>query len=267
MTSYMVINNSFDGIQPLDIPKSGHLTSCSCQDCVINKTPGMPINKFAYHLDTNIAYGPESNDPLSCQQTDFSCVDNIIYNAYQQPALVEPPRSRKNYNNDFGLTESPGFFEEQSACGGKGYWAAFDARLIDSFRGEKTILDRPSLQGSIPLNSIYDKKYENYGKNYTNYRSINAGQIQYYNDKSIGDPFFQPVYTIRSGTVARVFKDPMDSLKPYYDKIPDQKTLHNLSDDQQTRDTLSFREDIMSKQSSLMNRMKYTARWSAPNYE
>lgn len=272
MNGYYVLNNSYDGIQKLDIPKdipSNHsqISSCSCQDCKYKSKDDIPpYDHFYYTKDTDIAYGPESNDPLSCKLTDFSCNDNIIFNAYQQPSLKEHKRNRTNYNNNFGLVESPGFFKYPAGCGGEGWSDPFDARLVDA-RGERTVLDRPSLQGSIPLNSIYDKQYKDYGKNYKNYRGVNTGQIQYYLDKSIGDPYFQPLYTIRSNTVARVFKDPMDSLKPYYDKIPDQRTLNNLSCDQNTRDVLSFREDIISKQSSLMNRSKYTARWSAPNYE
>jgi hypothetical protein len=223
------------------------------------------LNKFTYIPNSSFAHGPESNDPLSCRKVDFSCADNVVYSVNQQPSLIEQKMQKVTLNPDFGLDYSPGFFNVDSGCGSKGWYSPNDARLIDQ-RGMRTILDEPSLQGSIPLNFIYNKQYERYGKDYQNYRDINAGQYKYYYDKSISDPYYQPVYTIRSDVVARVFKDPMDSTKTYFDKIPTQETLHNLNPYQTIRDSLSFREDIMSKQTAKMNRNNWSNRWVSPAF-
>jgi hypothetical protein len=58
--------------------------------------------------------------------------------------------------------------------------------------------------------------------------------------------------------------DPMDSVKPEYIKTPVTSTLHHVSRDQQTRDALFFREDLMSRQQNLYNRTSWTNRWVAP---
>lgn len=267
--SYATLNNSFDGVSVLDTSKS-KLSICACDSCPNFSTEKCtcdqhPGNKMNYILDANYRGLPESNDPLRCELNDFTCADNIIYSASQQPALREYPKQVKNLNNNFGLDLSPGFFKVDNGCGGKGYFTTFDARLIDQ-RGMRTVLDRPSYQGSIPLNFIYNKQYQGYGKDYRGYRDINSGQYQYYYDRSISDPYYQPVYTIRSDITARVFKDPMDSTKTYYDKVPTQNTLNNLSPYQTTRDALSFREDLMSKQTGLMNRNSWVNRWVSPAY-
>lgn len=265
-SDYDVLNNSFDGVDTLPIPNQGTFTSCSCGNCRFCNDVSRDCckqDKFIYNYSLN--KGCESNDPLSCGLNDFSCADNIVYANSVQPTLCENPRNDITLNKSNGLSYTPGFFNVNSACGGpnSGWTTIFDPRLVRA-DGQAITLDRPPLWSQIPLSTIYDKQYEGYGKNYKGYRDINTGQIQYYYDKSDADPYFQPVYTIQSYVTHNVFKDPMDATKPYYYKRPVNETLRNVSDYQETRDTLSFREDIMSKQSELMNRSSWTHRWISP---
>lgn len=263
--SYKVMNNSFDGVDVLNVNTCGSTTSCFCGNCVKGNAECCSQDKFTYNYNPLIARGPESNNPLSCALTDFSCVNNQVYANSVQPTLLENPQNIITLNKSFGLTYTPGFFNVDSACGGQdsGYTTIFDPRLVRQ-DGLKITLDRPPLWGQVDLKNIYDKQYEGYGKNYKGYRDINTGQIQYYYDKSDADPYFQPLYTIQSHVTHSVFKDPMDSLKPYYYKRPVNETLRNVSEYSETRDTLSFREDLMSKQSELMNRSNWTHRWVSP---
>jgi hypothetical protein len=277
---YKVINNSFDGVDTLPIPTSGTVSSCSCENCGLGKDKYQQYNlgkrcnscnpETPYVFDPNLTKVRESNDPLGCQNGNFACYSNVGFAQSIQPNLYENKMNVQLLNQNFGLGVAPDFYViPKTYCGGEGVSTNNDARVIDSRRSIKTELDRVPYDGQIKiyeLNKIYDKQYQGYGQQYNNYRDVDAGQIQYYYDKSIADPYFQPVYTIRSDVLSYLYKDPMDSVKPYYARRPTQQTLKNLSKDQMTRDTLSFREDLMSLQSGLMNRKNWTARWESPAY-
>ena len=261
LRKYDCLDNSFDGVDTLNIPKTGTLSSCpGCTNCQYDHKP---CGNTRYQIcQPEFAYTRQNNDPLSCINYDFSCVDNIVYNKSLQPSLQENPQEDIALNNSFGLKYTPGFFPTNTACG-TGFTTIFDPRLVRA-DGQKITLDRPPLWGQVPLDKIYDKQFQGYGKNYKGYRDINTGSIQYYFDKGDANAYFQPLYVIQSDVTHRIFKDPMDSLKVYYDKKPINETLRNVSDYQDTRDTLSFREDIMSKQSEKMNRNDWTRRWISP---
>ena len=259
--NYNVMNNSFDGVSTLNVSHQGTLSSCPDYNrCQFDEKP---CGNVRYQIcQPEFAYTCQNNDPLSGIRYDFSCANNIVYNNSLQPSLMENPQEDIPLNNSFGLKYTPGFFPTKTACG-TGFTTIFDPRLVRA-DGQKISLDRPPLWGQVSMDKIYDKQFQDYGKNYRNYRDINTGQIQYYFDLGDANPYFQPLYVIQSDVTHRVFKDPMDSLKVYYDKKPINETLRNISDYQDTRDTLSFREDIMSKQSEKMNRNDWTRRWISP---
>jgi hypothetical protein len=115
----------------------------------------------------------------------------------------------------------------------------------------------------------YDKTLDNYGQNYKSYADINAGQIVYYIDKSIEDPFYKPNYVISSKTTAYLDKDPMDAIQTYYVREP----LKNDNPIGPTRnnyegclswieDTMKHREDIMALQSDIYTRTNWAMRYA-----
>jgi len=148
-------------------------------------------------------------------------------------------------------------------------WVSQDPRLISAARGNQVLmLDRPPIDGRISLDSIStDKRLDNYGKSYRTYSDINAGHITYYVDNSIKDPFFEPIYTIPTHITGKLYKDPMDSFKPQYerqfstkDPINSEKCLYNgcLS---WMEDSQEHREDLMSKQMRKHNEQRWQNRW------
>jgi len=142
-----------------------------------------------------------------------------------------------------------------------GYFYPFDGRTIDVIRNIPLVLDKKAESGSVHMDDVAYFDNRNYGSNYKSYKDIKNGQITYYTDSSVNQPFVNPVY-ILSSTVDKVIrKDPMDSIKPEYIKNPISSTLNYVSKDQATRDALSHREDIMSRQQNLYNRTKWTAHW------
>jgi hypothetical protein len=124
-------------------------------------------------------------------------------------------------------------------------------------RGLSLILDKPAQIGAVDMDSTLYIDNSGYGGFYNGYGDMNNGQITYYADSSVSQPFFNPVYTISSNISKNILIDPMDSYKPYYSKNPTTSTLHNISNDQFTRDQLSFREDIMSRQQNLYNKTSW----------
>lgn len=143
----------------------------------------------------------------------------------------------------------------------KGYYYPNDGRVIDAVRNIPLILDRPCESGSVRPNDVSSFDNRNYLSQYKSYSDIKNGQITYYTDSSISQPFNSPVYTISSTVDKTIRKDPMDSIKPEYIKTPISTTLHYISRDQSTRDALAHREDLMSRQQNLFNRTSWTNRW------
>lgn len=133
-----------------------------------------------------------------------------------------------------------------------------DGRLVDSTRNYNMQL------GEIPSQVVYDMFNDNvscntglkdYGRNYTDYASINAGNITYYIDNDLSDPFFSPVYGMKSKSVGMAYRDPMDKVAPTYNKEYSTEEIEcGLSF---ISDTTKFRDDIMSRQQRVHNSQKY----------
>jgi hypothetical protein len=149
-----------------------------------------------------------------------------------------------------------------------------DPRLYDAARGITMPIDRPPYDSTVLLKNINtDVSLDNYGKGYRTYSDINAGQIVYYIDKSIADPFFDPLFTIPSETYSTVYRDPMSNLKPTYYRKPDKDCLSNptlLSNcnpcQESTtwfRDSQNHREDLLARKMQKFNQTKWSARWAS----
>lgn len=177
-------------------------------------------------------------------------------------------QTRSNLNQD-GLqiskntlinSENGETITDDSPCIGFTYKP--DARTKDPYRGLQTILDQPSKVGfDGSVSDTFDIKNSKYGGIYKNYPAIQNGQITYYIDESISQPFFNPVYSLTSYVDKTIFVDPMGSHKMYYNKIPVTSSFNNMKVDQATKDEIFHREDITSRQQSLWNRSNWTARF------
>lgn len=186
-----------------------------------------------------------------------------IYNVSSNYVPMTDLPSQTCYLNNLGLTAMPDFKLEPNGIGGKGYFYPMDGRVYD-WRGIRTVLDQPAAVGNVDMDLVGSFDNSNYAGNYRTYSDIRNGQIGYYVDPSQSQPFEYPVYTLSSNVDKTIRKDPMDSVKPEYILTPISSTLYNVSKDQETRDTLAFREEIMSRQQNLYNRTSWTNRWITP---
>jgi hypothetical protein len=139
------------------------------------------------------------------------------------------------------------------------YVYGWDSRMVDA-RGMRLELDQPAKVGAVNMDDVYKIDNSGYGGVYSDYTAINNGQIAYYVDKSISQPFFDPVYTLTSTVDKQILLDPMNNPKPDYSKSVN-SSLHSVVKDQSSRDQLSFREELMSRQQNLYNRSSWTNRW------
>jgi len=156
--------------------------------------------------------------------------------------------------NRLGLTPMTDYHKKDNT-----YVYGGDSRMVDT-RGMRLALDQPAKVGAVNMDDVYKIDNIGYGGVYSSYSSMNNGNIAYYVDSSISQPFYDPVYTLSSTVEKSVFVDPMNNPKPEYKKTVD-STLYSVVNDQYARDQLSFREDLMSSQQNLYNRTSWTNRW------
>ncbi len=157
----------------------------------------------------------------------------------------------------------------------KEYYTSTDPRLRDVVRnGTTQILDRPPINHTVKLKNVYDENLRNYGKNYTDYSSINGGQILYYNDKSIQNAYFEPNFVDPIQVSGFVYRDPMSTFKPQYIRTPATQQPNPVNNTKCSQykynlssitDTVEHRQDLMSKQMSKMNQSRYIPRWNTYN--
>jgi hypothetical protein len=161
------------------------------------------------------------------------------------------------YLNKRGVGQSP-FFQKTEAGTYKS--TIQDDRLFDTSRNYNMTLDTP------PIQVFYDLKHDNvsgstelhdYGRNYTSYNTVNAGQIQYYIDKDISDPFFAPVYGLPSKTTAYAWNDPMGTPKIQFEKKFDTLRMTRTGMLSSIEDTTKHRDDIMARQQRTHNERRY----------
>lgn len=155
------------------------------------------------------------------------------------------------------------------ACCPKVTYISNDPRQYDTLRAQYLPLDSVPINGDVRLKNIYKNRYDNYGIGFKPYENIDDGQILYYVDKGISDAFYKPVYSEQAKTERILFKDPMGSMKPEYNRIPIKNTENPTVISRKNypyrlsflQDTGGFREDIISLQQGKNNRQKWSARW------
>lgn len=248
---YARINLTGDGT--VDIPKGSCWSSSPSSTTPSTTTVKIPNPPIAGNLGL---YSGSQPLPDTCGHlyqvgADYDTFANL-------PVTTE-------YLNRLGLTAMPDYARMPTPLGTDGYFYPMDGRIIDTARGMPIILDRPAAVGHVDMSLVNTFDNSNYGAVYGSYSDIRNGQIGYYVDAADAQPFSYPVYSIPSTVEKVIRKDPMDAIKPEYIKTPAMSTLHALSNDQQTRDALSFREDLMSLQQSRVNRERWQNRWVEPS--
>ena len=242
-------------------------SSCPCYE-------GRPKNSFPKDnkgVPTNLSVRRQPlNQPPIPEYFDF-------YNTRKFKQTQEPhPRTGGYWFNPQAYKEAPGFKAFNAPCKpcNNTVYTAYDPRLLNSATGDIITLDRPPTESTVRLADVYNENLRGYGKNYKDYRDINAGQITYYIDKSIEDPYFSPLFQISSYVEGEVYQDPMNSMKPAYyrqplvSSDPLKNNMRNFSKLTSINDSTSFRENLMGGTSNAgglmatMNRQKYSARWT-----
>ena len=116
-----------------------------------------------------------------------------------------------------------------------------DPRLISSAHsGQRLVLDAPPLDGGTPMSQVYACR-PGYRMNYSNYGDIGGGDVSYYYDASIGQPFIEPLFDNRAAFIKVDYIDPMGTLKPHYYRNANDscgKGLTWLEDSQRQRNDL-----------------------------
>ena len=179
-----------------------------------------------------------------------------ISNKYQP---MNHEKQQISFLNKLGLTPMTDYHITKDEEGKQTYFYGFDSRMVDA-RGMRMSLDKPAMVGAVDMDDVYKIDNSGYGGVYQTYGDINNGNIAYYVDQSVSQPFFDPVYTLSSTVNKTVIMDPMTNPKPEYSKMVD-STLRSVVDDQYARDQLTFREELMTRQQNLYNRTSWTSRW------
>jgi len=203
--------------------------------------------------------------------TYFKCYDKVELNNSIQP--VEETEGAYLLNENVYLNKYAKNFDKVpckiGSCN-EGTYLSMDPRLYSVTSNTYLPLDRVPITGKVKLKDIYDKKYDTYSTGYVPYEKIEDGQIAYYIDKSIASSFYKPVYSEKCGEQAVLYKDPMSSMKPEYNRIPTMNTENPTTEDRKSfpyglsflQDTQSHREDLISLQQRKNNQEKWSARWT-----
>ena len=184
--------------------------------------------------------------PTYCK-TNNMCKDTETYTYLNERGVKPSPFFAKTENGDYKSTVP-------------------DDRLYDTSRNYNMTLDIP------PIQVFYDLKHDNmagkatlhnYGRKYKDYATVSGGQIQYYVDKDIADPFFAPVYGTPSRSTGYVWKDPMGETKVQFEKTFDNSRKTRIGMLSAVEDTTKHRDDIMSRQQRTHNERRYDLVYNA----
>lgn len=252
--------------------------SCPCNLQIENRTNinvGIPTNKSVGNCNFK-APGLRKFPVFSESEQPIKQPKNSTYKwNVGNINTVEMSQLNPDYKQVNCGRENAGVCRKPEESHGKGcndtVYISQDPRLMDPIRNSLIKLDRPPFRSTFFIQSqrypsesytdIYESKYNDFGQNYRTYNDITAGQITYYIDPLIEDPYFSPNFTIDSQVQGVLYRDPMGSLKPTFVRKavsqPDEK-YNPLSS---IRDSAVFREDIMASNMAQMNQKRWSNRW------
>lgn len=133
-------------------------------------------------------------------------------------------------------------------------YQSMDPRTVDSPRAIRTVYDRPPLfsKNTQPLQNLYSSPGAHTGF-YPSYMAIKNGNLFYYTDRDIAEPYGTDPYTLTSYTIPQIEIDPMGAYRPIYQKVPIFQNNRNSSQYTFDQDQMQFREDLMALQSRKIN--------------
>lgn len=171
-----------------------------------------------------------------------------------EPLLINT--EYKFLNKERSVQSAPDFFKTSEHT-----YSSLDPRLYDPVRNFRMDLDRPPYQSNNvqPLHSIYCPETDRVSTGlYTDgYESIYGGDVRYYLDPTQCLVYDRPNYVLRSAVVPTVFEDPMGGAKPHYERLPLFQKNVGVAPYTSDQDQMFFREDMMSRQSALMNQRDF----------
>lgn len=135
------------------------------------------------------------------------------------------------------------------------------SRLIEqplrgNWSAEYSSWDPPA--GSVNYEDIYDGRFTGYGDPYRSYSNVNLGNVNYYYGDI--DAYRMPNYISRSKVDFIEFTDPMNKVKPYYERTASLDDSRPFVENQFMNDSLYFRENIMESQSRPANARNWQQR-------
>jgi hypothetical protein len=221
----------------------------------LSNPPYMTINNMKYSTFlcnnnyTNNRVILDEKEPNKCiTQSDMcpfnnGCKDTVNY----------------SYLNQRGVKPSPFFVEKEGDFLKKTFASTVpDGRLADIGRGFFTqTLDSKPVQVYYNLindNISQSQELNTYGLGYKSYETVSGGQVQYYIDKEISDPFIRPVYGMQSKAEGVTWTDPMSARKVQFNKKYPEKNTACLS---WIQDSSSQRDDITALQQRKFNEQRY----------
>ena len=154
----------------------------------------------------------------------------------------------KTFLNNLDMKSPSDFFES------RGKWFSLDPRLIN-VTGDRLFFSEPPQEGRRGETSQGGTE----GKIQSNgYAGLTSGQVRYYVDSEINQPFVRPVFLKTCETcLPHEFIDPMSVSKPQYffPSVSGGKAWkNNLS---WIENSTKYREDLISRQLSKVNQNKF----------
>ena len=143
------------------------------------------------------------------------------------------------------------FRENTGTCPG---YQSMDPRTVDAPRAIRTVYDRPPLysKNTQPLQNLYTSPGAHTGF-YPSYMAIKNGNLFYYTDRDVADPYGLDPYTLTSYTIPQIEVDPIGAFRPIYQKVPVFQNNRVVSPYTFDQDQIQFREDLMALQSRKVN--------------
>jgi hypothetical protein len=167
-------------------------------------------------------------------------------------------------NPEMGIKRSVCF--DKRGCG---YTRTQDGRLRDA-RMTYLELDAPPHEGDVGyMGNVYSNKLKNYSPRiYNGYKDITTGQLEYYQDSVLAGPYPNRTgnWAIRSDEDSFIYQNPMGVREFQAERY--QATAQRpeyLCGQNFMKDSMSHREDLMSKQLHQLNKNSFNARYG-PKY-